>query len=318
MPDVVTMGETMAVVSGAGIGPLRHEASLRLGVAGAEATVAIGVRRLGISAAYVGRVGDDELGRAVLMRLRGEGVDVDAVRVDPSAPTGLMVKERRTSKVSRVRYYRTGSAGSRLAAADVPEGLVAGARVLHVTGITAALSDTARQAAKQGMILARSHGVLVSLDYNYRAALWPPERARTVLRDLTAYADVVFAGDDEARMVAGLGATAAPDEAARAIASLGPAQVVVKLGAAGALGLAGDELVRASAIPVDVLDPVGAGDAFAAGYLAALLGGEPIEQRLRCGCRLGAFAVASCGDWEGLPLVDELDLLDRADGDVLR
>ncbi len=312
------MGETMAVMSGTGVGPLRHESTLRLGVAGAEATVAIGLRRLGVPAAYLGRVGDDELGRAVLMRLRGEGVDVEFVRVDPEAATGLMVKERRTTKVSRVRYYRTGSAGSRLAPADVPESLVVGARVLHVTGITAALSDSCREAVRLGMDLAKAHGVLVSLDYNYRAALWPPEEAREVLRDLTSYADVVFAGDDEARMVADLGLAATPEETLHAFASLGAGQVVVKLGAQGALGLADGTVSRVPAIPIEVLDPVGAGDAFAAGYLAALLRGESFEQRLRWGSRLGAFAVASSGDWEGLPLLDELGLLDRADGDVLR
>ncbi|GIJ45364.1 sugar kinase [Virgisporangium aliadipatigenens] len=310
MTDVVTMGETMAVFSNADVGPLRHATHLRLGAAGAESTVAIGVSRLGLSAAYIGRVGADELGRAVLARLRGEGLDVSAVRVDPDAPTGLMVKERRTTRVSRVVYYRSGSAGSRLSVEDVPASLAA-AKVLHVSGVTPALSESALAATRHAVRTAKDAGVTVSLDYNYRAALWTPERARDVLRELTADADIVFAGEDEARLVTG-GATP------RDLAAYGPAQAVVKLGAAGAVALVDGAAYRAAAVPVPVADPVGAGDAFVAGYLAALLQGQDPGERLRAGCRLGAFAVSVPGDWEGLPLAHEVGLLDEADGEVLR
>jgi 2-dehydro-3-deoxygluconokinase len=311
MTDVVTMGETMALFSNADVGPLRHATHLRLGAVGAEATVAIGMSRLGRSAAYVGRVGADELGQAVLARLRGEGLDVSAVRVDPAAPTALMVKERRTTKVSRVVYYRSGSAGSRLSTQDVPEALVAAAKVLHVSGVTPALSESALAATRHAVALAKANGTTVSLDYNYRAALWTPERAREVLRELSADADVVFASEAEARLVTG-GAT--PQD----LAACGPAQAVVTLGSAGALALVDGTVYRERAVPVEVADPVGAGDAFVAGYLDALLRGETPGERLRAGCRLGAFAVSVPGDWEGLPLAHEVDLLDVADGEVLR
>jgi len=141
---LVTLGETMALFTADRVGPLRHATTMRVGIAGAESNVAIGVRRLGHPAAWIGRVGSDELGQLVLGRLRAERVEVDAAVVDPEAPTGLMVKEHRTADLARVVYYRRGSAGSRLAPGDLDEARIRGARVLHLTGITPALSASAR------------------------------------------------------------------------------------------------------------------------------------------------------------------------------
>jgi 2-dehydro-3-deoxygluconokinase len=175
-PALVTLGETMALFSSDRVGPLRHAATMRVGIAGAESNVAIGVRRLGHPAAWIGRVGSDELGHLVLGRLRAERVDVDAAVVDQDAPTGLMVKEHRTADLTRVVYYRRDSAGSRLEPGDLDEARIRAARVLHLTGITPALSATARAAVHAAAETARGAGVPVSLDVNYRAALWSPER----------------------------------------------------------------------------------------------------------------------------------------------
>jgi hypothetical protein len=114
---VVTCGETMACLSTAQAGPLRTGGTLRLGIAGSESNVAIGLARLGHVVAWIGRVGEDELGELVLRTLRAEGVDVSHARREAGAPTGLMIKERRVGAVTRVHYYRAGSAGSRLRAA---------------------------------------------------------------------------------------------------------------------------------------------------------------------------------------------------------
>ena len=112
MAGLVTLGETLAVLTATRVGPLRYASALALGVAGCESNVAIGVARLGHPSWWVGRVGDDELGRAVLSRLRGEGVDVSRAVVDPGGPTAWMIKERRSADLARVVYYRAGSAGS--------------------------------------------------------------------------------------------------------------------------------------------------------------------------------------------------------------
>lgn len=141
MTALVTLGETMAVLAADRPGPLACGTSLRLGFAGAEATVAIGVSRLGHQASWTGRVGADSAGTMILDGLRGESVDVSRARVDDTASTGLMLRERRTPDHTRVTYYRRGLAGSRLAPDDIDPELVTRARVLHVTGITPALGD---------------------------------------------------------------------------------------------------------------------------------------------------------------------------------
>jgi hypothetical protein len=191
----------MALLTTAEVGRLRHASALTLGVAGAESNVAIGARRLGCPAAWVGRVGDDELGELVVSRIRAEGVDVEGVVRDPEAPTSLMLKERRTADMVRVLYYRRHGPGSRLRPDDLDPAQVAAAGVLHVTGITPALSDSARATVDHAVELARAAGVPVSFDLNYRSALWPPDRAAAVCRDLAARADIVFAGDDEAELL---------------------------------------------------------------------------------------------------------------------
>ena len=198
---LLAVGETMVLLTTAEVGRLRHASSLLLGVAGAESNVAIGARRLGCPAAWVGRVGDDELGELVVSRIRAEGVDVAGVVRDPGAPTSLMLKERRTAEMVRVRYYRRNGPGSRLEPGDLDPAQVAAAGLLHVTGITPALSDSARATVDHAIELARAAGVPVSFDLNYRSALWPPDQAAAVCRDLAARADIVFAGDDEAELL---------------------------------------------------------------------------------------------------------------------
>jgi 2-dehydro-3-deoxygluconokinase len=313
---LVTLGETMALLSSDQVGRLRHASVLRLGVAGAESNVAIGVRRLGVPAAWTGRVGDDELGQLILRELRAERVDVAAAKVDPGAPTGLMLKEQRTAELARVVYYRRGSAGSRLAPGDLDEATVTGAGVLHLTGITPALSASARAAVYAAAETARGAGVPVSLDFNYRRALWSAAEAAAELRDLTAAAEVVFAGDDEAALVVG---ERDPAGMAAALARLGPRHAVVKRGADGAVAVVDGAVHEVPALPVQAVDSVGAGDAFVAGYLAELLAGSGPAECLRTAAACGAFAVTAPGDWEGFPTRDELDLLNhRGGGTVIR
>jgi 2-dehydro-3-deoxygluconokinase len=315
MTDLVTLGETMARLESPIIGPLRHAHNLNLGVAGAESNVAIGISRLGGSAAWIGRVGDDEFGRLVQMTLAGEGVDVGHVVVDQAAPTALLVKERRTGGLTRVQYYRSGSAGSRLAPADLPEALIRSARILHVTGITVALGDSARKAVHEAMEIAREAGVPVSLDLNYRRALSEPDEAGRQLRELIPRADVVFATEQEARLAVD---GAEPGALAIALAALGPRDVLVKRGAEGVAALCEGVRYDEPAWRVAVVDPVGAGDAFAAGYLAELMRDRPIPERLATACAAGACAVSVSGDWEGLPSRDDLSLMHSADDPVDR
>ncbi|WP_433475724.1 sugar kinase [Spirillospora sp. CA-142024] len=313
--DLVTFGETMARLENPVTGPLRHARSLDLGIAGAESNTAIGLCRLGGTAAWFGRVGDDEFGRLITTALAGEGVRLGHTVVDETAPTALLFKEHRSGTLTRVQYYRTGSAGSRLSPADVPHDLIRSARVLHVTGITAAIGDTARQALDDAIETARDAGVPVSLDLNYRAALWTPAEAGECLHTLVKRADLVFATEQEARLVV---PGEDPTGLATGLAALGPREVLVKRGAAGAVAFCDGRLHVQPAHRVPVVDPVGAGDAFAAGYLAEFVRGLPVAARLATATAAGAYGVTVRGDWEGLPSRADLDLLKAAEDNVTR
>nr|WP_201762368.1 sugar kinase [Pseudarthrobacter psychrotolerans] len=200
-PALVTMGETLAAFSSDGLRPLRHAAHLSLGVGGAESNTAIGAARLGVKTAWIGRVGNDELGRLVTSQLAGEGVEVRA-SIDQNRPTALMLKSHRTSTLMNVDYYRQDSAGSRLSIEDLDPALISGASFLHISAITPGLSPGARAAVRTAISIAKETGVKVSIDLNYRAALWTPEQAGPDFRYLASQADVLFSTLSEARIAA--------------------------------------------------------------------------------------------------------------------
>lgn len=307
--DLLTMGES--VVSLRSGGPLSAGGSLSMHVAGAESNVAVGAARLGHRVRWAGVVGADPHGEFILRQLRSEGVEVYH-REEAARSTGVMFLEQRTADVSRAFYYRAGSAGSTLCRKDVDRALLGGARVLHLTGITPALSAEARDAVEYAAERAADEGVLVSLDVNYRSKLWSRDEARAVLAPLVRYASIVVASDDELDLVmpaADVISDSAEALMAKLLLDLGVQEVVVKRGAAGAGAhtLAGHWNVPA--VPVTGIDTVGAGDAFTAGYLSALLDGDDVPGRLQRGALAGAFAVSTAGDWEGLPRTAELALL---------
>jgi 2-dehydro-3-deoxygluconokinase len=303
---VVTIGETMALMYSNIPGPLAHAHDLILGIGGAESNFAIALQRLGTPTKWIGRIGNDSLGEKVVRELRAEGLTVHAV-TDPTAPTGLMIKERRTADASRVWYYRSASAGSRLGADDVPAGVIESAALLHITGITPALSDSSAKAVVTAIDRAVRAGVPVSFDVNHRSALWHNRDATPVYRELAARSTIVFAGYDEARLVAPSASGVAG--VATAISNLGPSQVIIKLGADGCFALVDGSATRQPAIPVHPVDTVGAGDAFVAGYVSEYVAGHDVSTRLKTAVTAGAFACLTHGDWEGMPRRSELGLL---------
>jgi 2-dehydro-3-deoxygluconokinase len=310
-PEVVTLGETMVLLLAEQPGPLRESPTFRRLIAGAETNVAIGVCRLGHTAGWIGRVGDDEFGRAIVFRLRGEGVDLTHVRADAEAPTGLVIRERRDLGPIEVAYYRRGSAASRLGPSDLDEAYIQNAKVLHLTGITPALSASCKETVFAAAEIARAAGVPVVLDPNLRLKLWSAEEARTTLRDLAARADVLLPGADEAELLTGY---ADPESAGRALVELGPQLVVVKVGAAGCIAVTDSEVIAAAALPLPrVIDPVGAGDAFAAGFHVGRLREFGLVETLWLANRCGGLAMTVPGDIEGLPRWSEAYNLSEAD-----
>ena len=198
---VITLGETMALMDQQGIGDLFHSPSFTLSIGGAESNVAIALARLGIPVRWIGRVGADGFGALIARELRAEGVDARIIE-DDAAATGLMVKERGTGELIRVRYYRDGSAGSRLRSRDLAASDLAGAGILHVTGITVAVSDSARLAVRAAIDAARVAGVAVSFDVNYRSRLWRDRDAAAILTEFARLADVLFVSSEEAGLLA--------------------------------------------------------------------------------------------------------------------
>ena len=303
--DLATMGETLALLSHDETTPLRHATTLKLGVGGSESNVAIGAARLGIASAWTGRVGDDELGRLVLRELQAEGVRTFASK-DASKPTAIMLKASRTSHSTHVTYYRTDSAGAALGPDDVNVDLLRNAKVFHTSAITPALSPTASDAVRKSVEICRDSETLVSIDLNFRRALWSEQEAREEFRWLASKADVVFATESEARIAcAGTDASALAHE----LAALGGGMAVVKLGDRGAVASVSGQEHAVDPVPVVAVDSVGAGDAFAAGFLAALIHGHEPTESLRWAALMGAWAVTFAGDWQGLPGLAELETL---------
>ncbi|WP_221586157.1 sugar kinase [Microbacterium sp. G2-8] len=307
--DVLVVGESLGLLVADRPGRLAHVGGMRLGFGGAEGNVAIGVSRLDGAAAWIGRVGGDGIGELIVRELRAEGVETHPV-VDEDAATALMLKERPLPGTSRITYYRTGQAGSRLAPDDISPDVVARARILHITGISAGLGESPLAAAHAAIDHARATGALVSFDVNHRRALWSDEAdARAAYRGLAARADIVFAGDDEAEML-----TSETDATRQldAIRALGAAHAIVKLGDRGATALddEGRRTTRA-AHRVDTVDTVGAGDAFVAGWLTELARGGDADARLDAAVACGAFACLGEGDWESAPTAADIAWLRR-------
>lgn len=276
IPEIVCIGETMALVTPTDAA-LAEASAASLGLAGAESNVAAGLAAVGRRAAWASRLGDDPLGARIAGELERRGVQLWVER-DAEAPTGVMFKDP-GAEGSSVYYYRRGSAASRMASGQLPADRLAGVRIVHTTGITPALSASCREMVDRLFDDARSAGALVSFDVNDRRPLWSMADAAATLARLGDAADICFVGRDEAERIWG---TATPEEI-RALLP-GCALLVVKDGDVGATAFDGDaEPVFVPAPVVHVVEPVGAGDAFAAGFLAATLDDLPLADRLAAG-----------------------------------
>jgi len=297
--DVVTLGEAMVLLWPAGDETLDDAATYERSFGGAESNLAIALARLGLRPRWISRLGADPFGRYIRATLEREGVVVDTP-FDADAPTAVFFKERVARGPRRVYYYRRGSAASRMDPADLRPAQFAGARLLHLTGITPALSAGCAATVDRALTLARAAGARVCVDPNVRPQLWPePAAGVAALHALMARADLVLLGDEDAAyLFPGL----SEEAVLRAVRALGPQLVVLKLGARGARAMVEDgEDVSVAPYPVAVVDSVGAGDGFDAGFIAGLVHGDPLARCLALGARVGAAAIATTGDWEGYP-----------------
>jgi sugar/nucleoside kinase (ribokinase family) len=301
-PEIVTFGETMALLIATEPGPLEQVEQWIKRTAGADSNVAVGLARLGHRVGWVSRLGRDAFGRYVRTVLHAEGVDVSRVAEDATRSTGIMLKGRsEDGSDPAVEYYRRGSAASALSLADFDAAYFTGARHLHVTGIVPALSAGAAELVEHAMRRMREAGRTISFDPNLRPTLWPDEATmRTHLNRLAAAADWVLPGLAEGRRLTGADT---PEAVAEAYLALGARAVVVKLGEAGSFVRTADgasHQVGGVAVPT-VVDTVGAGDGFAAGLISARLEGHDWPRALARGNWVGAQVIQRVGDIDGLP-----------------
>jgi 2-dehydro-3-deoxygluconokinase len=315
--DVVTIGETMTLFTPESTGLMRYANHFTMKFGGAESNVAIGLARLGHRTGWISKVGNDEFGKAMLAFISGEGVDVSQVKLDGESPTGVYFKEPRRANDVRVYYYRKGSAASTLSKEDLNPEYLKQAKYLHITGITPALSESCAEAVFEAIDIAKRNNVKVVFDPNLRTKLWTEEQARKILLEIAAKADIVLPGVAEGKFMFG---ESDPAKLGEQFLGLGASTVVLKLGAEGAYYFTKNECEKVPGFPVErIVDPVGAGDGFAAGFLSGMLDGLSLAQSVERANAVGAFVTMVNGDVEGLPEKDEIDhLINKSQDDVTR
>lgn len=282
----------LALAPPAGVS-LRSASSLLVDHAGAESNTCVGLARLGLRTAWVSRLGADAAGDRILAAIRAEGVDTEWVERDEQRPTGLMLKDPDAG----VRYYRRESAASAMGTALLERVPVSEARAVLVTGVTALIGADAQAAGLA--LLDRARGLRV-VDPNLRAGLWGSDRRAALVRPFVEHCDLLLCGLREIAEVLSTADEDDPEGLARLAAACGPREVVVR-GAAtiGALaeGAWCELIIRRDA----AVDPVGAGDAFNAGYVAVRLGGGRVDAALRAGAQCGAAVTTAISDTDGFP-----------------
>ncbi|MFE0417903.1 sugar kinase [Streptomyces tendae] len=309
--DILAMGEPLLEFNARpeARGPVGAAESFTVGYGGDTSNFLVAARRSGARTGYLTRIGDDEFGGALVDLWQREGVDTRHVAREAGGRTGIYFISRSQGH-SRFTYYRADSPATRLTPGDVPEDAVAEARLLHLTGITQAISTSACDAAFHAMGVARGSGTLISYDPNYRAALWPVERARAVMLRSLESCDIALPNLSEGRMLTGADE---PEDVLDALVRRGPSIVVLKMGEDGALLSHRGETFRIAPHVVEAVDPSGAGDTFDGTFAARLLDGEKPPQAARHAAVAAALTTTGAGAVLPIPSRAALDAVLSAD-----
>lgn len=315
--DVTAIGETMLRLSvpiGERLSAMR---TLDTEIGGAESNVCVALARIGRRTAWASRLPDNALGDAVLRTLRADGVNTDAVRRAPGERLGTyFIEFASTPRATQVIYDRADSAASRMTPADLDWELLLDTRILHITGITAALSPGAYEVTAEALQRARAAGAIASFDVNFRAKLWDAATAGERMRPLLKAADVLFCKSADAALL--FGCKGEPRAQMEALRELSGAKVLFcTFGERGAKLLSDDGFFEAPALPVTIVDRIGSGDAFAAGALDGILDGDP-ALGLRRGVALAAIALSQHGDRTLSTRAELESVLAESGGDVAR
>lgn len=306
MSEIITLGEPLIVYVAENPGSFSEVASYTRGLAGAELNFSIGVTRLGHQAAYMTRLGMDVYGKYILDFIQKEGIDSSQIIWDDEHVTGSYLKFKALSGDPEIAYFRKGSAASHICREDVEKLDFSGAKWLHITGISAGVSKSCLEACEEAIKKAREYGLFISFDTNIRKALWKSEdQMRDVLNSLAQKCDLVLPGIEEGKLLTGYHET---EKIAQFYLEKGPRAVVIKLGEQGAYYKTKEKQGCVKGFHVDnIVDTVGAGDAFAAGVVSGLLEGLSLEEAIYRGNAMGAIIITSKGDNDILPVKGELE-----------
>jgi 2-dehydro-3-deoxygluconokinase len=306
---VITLGESMILLYPRNVdASLSETEELVVEVAGADSNFAIAMARLGFQAGWISRVGADPFGERVVKTISREGVDTSQVVVDPDHPTGLYIKYHEAPSApagearsggSRVLYYRRGSAASHLSPDDLNADYFANIQVLQLSGMTCALSRTSEETVRRAIELARERRARVCLDLNLRLQLWSLAAARQVIGSLLPAVSILFGSEEEYTQFFDKPSVV---DALIEAHGLGPETVVAHRGERGAVALIRGRMVSHPGYrPPKIVDVVGAGDGFNAGFVGAVLRDMGPQEALAIANQVGAAAVTTPGDFQGYP-----------------
>jgi 2-dehydro-3-deoxygluconokinase len=303
--DAVTFGEPMAMFYANETGPLHEVFSFSKALAGAESNVATGLSRLSHPTGYVTKLGEDNFGHFIAEAMKKENIDTDNITFTKDNSTGMLIKSKVVTGDPKVEYFRKNSAASKLSLVDFDEVYFNSAGHLHVTSISSALSKSCHEFSIHAMEFMKRQGKTISLDPNLRPSLWPDtEMMVSTINDLATRCDWFLPGLGEGKILTGL---STPEEIAGYYLARGVNLVVIKLGPEGAYYKSSEGEGYVDGFKVEkVIDTVGAGDGFAVGVISAMLEKLPIAEAVKRGNAIGALAVMSPGDMDGLPTREEL------------
>lgn len=304
MNDVITIGDAMITMNPVTTGPMRFVHTFERKVGGAELNFAIGCARLGLQTGFISRLGHDEFGKYLRHFIRGEGIDVSQLQLVEGYPTSLNFKEIMENGSGRTFYYRNLSPTSTLSVEDLDETFFQKARWLHISGVFPAVDAQNIEIVEKGIELAKTYGLTISLDPNIRLKLWSREKARETLMKWLPDVDVLLTGEEEARMLL---KTERLEEMIETFHEIGISQIAIKKGSEGSVGYRDGNGVSVPAEdPGNVVDTVGAGDGFDAGFVYGALQGWSLERTLTFANTVGSMVVGVSGDNEGLPDAQEV------------
>jgi len=302
--DIISIGDGLITFDPVSKGPLRFVNQFERKIGGAELNVLIGSARLGLKTGWISRLGKDEFGRHIVNTVRGEGIDVEEVILEEGYPTSLNFKEVQESGAGKTFYYRHKSPTETITPDLLPISYIKNAKILHVTGVYPAINQNNREVILKAIQVAKENGVKVSFDPNIRLRLWTEEEARETILSYLPYVDYLLAGKDELELIF---QTTQMETIVQQLCQYTFEKIVMKDGENGASVLLDGKWLHMKAPKViKVVDTVGAGDGFDAGFLYGVLQNWPIEKTLEFANTIGSMVVQVSGDNEGLPYLEEV------------